>query len=294
MAKKKRSWLEKMIWPQPAHRARPRVPGFRNCTIEQLETRTLLAGHTFPTLAQMLAARTPNPQPSGDLPADMSQVNPLSTYTAGATPPDMPDVPEIHNFVVGLEQVYSDIADNPDARPAFWVQTAAGSNKCQVFLDDNGMLITQWTIDWGDGGEPQTVSPAPWVVHQYSTPGDYTVTVTAVGMDGTYTADGVDPPISAAAPMLHVAGPQTVAAGQTFALDNLASFSSQDAPTIDTDTNTTADFTYSVDWGDGSTPFTGIYADALTASGVTPFAGALRSDTLDGPIAQRLHRSWHV
>ena len=288
VAKKKRSWLAKLIFPQPARRARPRVQGFRNCTIEQLETRSLLSGHTFLTLSQLLTNMTPNPQPSGDVPADMSQVQTLTTYTASALPPDMPGIPEIHDFVVGVTQVYNDIADNPAARPAFWVQTALAGNKCQVFLDDNGMLITQWTINWGDGTTPQTIGPAPWVVHNYSTAGDYTVTVTANGMDGTYTADGVDPPISPDAPMLHVAGPQKVAAGQTFSLDNLASVISQDAPTglPEGATTDSTDFSYSIDWGDGSTPFSGISVDVIAPGGNgAPFLGALMSDAGDGPLA---------
>ncbi len=286
MAKKKRSWLAKLIWPQPKQRARPRVKGFRNCTIEQLETRTLLAGHTFPTLAQVLAEMTPNPQPSGDMPADISQLVPLTTYTEGFTPPDLAEIPEVHQFVLGVEQIHSDIESNPDARPAFWVQTTAGSNQTRVYLDDNGMVITSWTVDWGDGSTPQTVSPSPWTIHKYSTAGDYTVTVAAASMAGVFTADGVDPPISPLAPMLHVAGPQTVAAGQTFALDNLASFSSQDAPSgfLDGATTDTGDFTYSIDWGDGSVPFTGINVDVLASGSDTPFLAALRSDTPDGPL----------
>ena len=44
MAKKKRSWFAKLIWPQPAHRSNPRVHGFRNLTVERLETRAMLSG----------------------------------------------------------------------------------------------------------------------------------------------------------------------------------------------------------------------------------------------------------
>ena len=108
------------------------------------------------------------------------------------------------------------------------------------------MLIPQWTINWGDGSDPQTVSPQPWVVHQYPAAGQYTDRVTATSPDGTYSgrprrpgsrtwsasavrATAVAGRMTALPPTLHVAAAQTVAQGQTFALDNLASFSYPDA-----------------------------------------------------------------
>ncbi len=212
----------------------------------------------------------------------------------------MPSYPDIHNFVVGIEQVYSDIADNADARPAYWGESvASGANQYRIHLDDNGMLVTNWTIDWGDGSNPQTVQPQPWVVHQYPTAGSYTISVTANSRDGTFTNEsthitdfagiggsgdgGLQVSLSEVPPTLHVAGPQKTALGSTFALDNLVSVSAPDQANVVDGTSVTQDYSYSIDWGDGSTPFTGSNIDVISAGGTgSPFMGALRSDTVDG------------
>ena len=95
---------------------------------------------------------TPSPHPSGDMPANPTQLATLSTYTPGMVPPDMPSIPEIHQFVVGVEQVYANIESDPTARPAAWGENmATGGYDYRVHLDDNGMLVSQWTINWGDG-----------------------------------------------------------------------------------------------------------------------------------------------
>ena len=79
-------------------------------------------------------------------------------------------------------------------------------------------------------------------------------------------------------PTLHVAGPQTVAQGQTFALDNLASFGYGNA-------SDSTGFTYTIDWGDGTPPFSGSNVDVTAAgNGSSPFLGALASDAGDGPL----------
>ena len=47
----------------------------------------------------------------------------------------------------------------------------------------------------------------------------------------------------------------------------------------------TTDFSYSIDWGDGSQPFTGSHVDVVAAGGGSlPFLGDLASDTADGPL----------
>ncbi len=161
MAKKKRSWIAKLIWPQPLHRDHPRVRGFRNLTVERLETRAMLSGAPVHSLADLLVQMTPDPHPSGDLPADMSQVRPLAVYTPQVEVPDMPNIPEIHQFVVGVHQVHVNIENNPAARPAAWGENMATSGyDYRLHLDDNGMLISQWAINWGDGSAPQTIGAA--------------------------------------------------------------------------------------------------------------------------------------
>ena len=50
------------------------------------------------------------------------------------------------------------------------------------------MLIGEWTIDWGDGSDPQEVPNQPWVIHQYpGGAGQYAITVTAYSVNGTFS-----------------------------------------------------------------------------------------------------------
>ena len=85
-------------------------------------------------------------------------------------------------------------------------------------------------------------------------------------------------------PTLHVAGPQTVAAGQTFALDNLVSLSDPDAQPDAPNPFTTA-YIYTVDWGDGSQPFNGSNVQVISPGGNgLPFLGELSSAPGDGPL----------
>jgi Ca2+-binding RTX toxin-like protein len=297
MAKKKRSWLAKLIWPQAAQRSNPRVRGFRNLTVERLEARALLSGRPAMTLSDLLVQMTPDPQPSGDMPANTSQLVPLVNYAPAMVPPDLPENADIHNFVVGLEQIESDIANNPDARPAYWGENVAGgANEYRVHFDDNGMLLTSLTVTWGDGSGPQTVPPQPWVVHQYPTAGNYTIQVTAAGADGAYSAtstggidiadiagiggsgSGLQMTLSSVPPTLHVAGPQTVAQVQTFALDNLASFS-------DPNPGDAGTFSDSIDWGDSSQPFLGSNFNVINSgANGQPYVAALTSSAGDGPL----------
>jgi hypothetical protein len=76
--------------------------------------------------------------------------------------------------------------------------------------------------------------------------------------------------------------------GQAFALDNLVSVSDPNAAVTGTlaDGNSfTNDYTYTIDWGDGSTPFTGTNVEILADGGSgSPFLGALISNSADGPL----------
>ena len=119
-------------------------------------------------------------------------------------------------------------------------------------------------------------------------------------MDGTYSAattdsftdgvgigggdSGLQVNLLAVPPTLHVADPQTVAAGQTFALDNLVSLSDPDAQS-DVPNPFTTDYSYAIDWGDGSQPFTGSNVQVISPGGNgLPFLGALSSASGDGPL----------
>jgi PKD repeat protein len=181
------------------------------------------------------------------------------------------------------------------------------------------MLTTQWAVNWGDGSSPQIVNDpnpvlypnaplVPWVIHQYATAGDYSIVVTAQTPDGIYSAPSTSTIVDVAMfgvgigggsggslqvtlpdqpPTLHVAGLQNASVGAEFALDNLVSISDSDqaavAGTLADGNSFTNDYTYTIDWGDGSTPFAGTNVEILADGGSgSPFLGALTSNTADG------------
>jgi hypothetical protein len=206
------------------------------------------------TTAAILAQMTPDPHPSGDQPADTSLLIPLSNLSAPAVVD--PGIPALEPFIEALNAIYTNIADNPAERPAYWGENvSAGTHEYRVHLDDNGMLTTQWVFNWGDGSPLQIVNDpnpvlypnaplVPWVVHQYATAGDYSIVVTANSPDGIYSAPSTSTIVDVAMfgvgigggsdgslqvtlpdqpPTLHVASPQNTAVGAEFALDNLVS-----------------------------------------------------------------------
>ena len=134
----------------------------RHLLIEPLECRQLLsvapvAPPDPDPFAAYLAAETPNPHPTGDQPSDTARsfrCRPTlrrRRSSIRASP--------ARSAVEGLQQIYSNILNNPQARPSFWGETAdAGGDVYRLHLCDNGMLIQSWTINWGDGSAPQVVS----------------------------------------------------------------------------------------------------------------------------------------
>ena len=57
--------------------------------------------------------------------------------------------------------------------------------------DRGADTISSWTINWGDGGSPQTVSGNPAsVTHVYTTAATRSITATATDEDGTYSTGG--------------------------------------------------------------------------------------------------------
>ena len=289
------------------NRSRTRTPVYpkaRRLLFESLESRRLLSGNAAQIVASLVARMTPNPQPSGDQPADISQLVPLANFTPMPAFPETGD-PVIDQYVVAMQQILATIESTPADRPAFWGESVpASANAYRVHLDDNGMNVRTWAVDWGDGSSVQYVSSQPWVIHQYPDAGQYTILVSANSPDGTFAAaptlgrfanavgiggsgsSGLQVNVANVPPVLHVADAQTVAQGQTFALDNLAAFSYANAAALTVTDGVTNDFTYTLDWGDGSPAFSGTNVDVISAGSTSlPFLGALRSDTPDGPLA---------
>jgi PKD domain-containing protein len=271
-----------------------RLRNVRFLRVEYLEPRCVLSGGHITSLAQDLINMTPNPGPSGDQPPAGTQEILDTNFTANPPLPDPGISADITSYLAGVALIATSIESNPAARPGFWGEAVAGSpNQYRIHLDDNGMLISRWVIDFGDGTGPQTFSPQPWVIHQYPTGGQFTISVTAYSPSGVFTAEastggfsdlvgiggsgsGVQMTVVPQPPTIHVGGPQTVALGQTFALDNLAAFS---------DPNPDDSFAYAIGWGDGSPVFLGSNFDVISSGGNgLPFLGALTSTAGDGPL----------
>ena len=190
----KRNWFWNGWRRQPRARrqakpSRAVIGKTRFLLLESLEPRQLLsAGPPLdPILASLLVKMTPVPHPDGDRPSDTGQMITLTAYTAA--PIFDPGIPAFEPFVQGEQQIFSNILSNPAARPAYWGEpTASGGSQYRLYLCDNGMLVNQWTINWGDGSAPQEVSNTPWVVHPYAgNTSQYAITVTASSLDGTFT-----------------------------------------------------------------------------------------------------------
>ena len=107
-----------------------------------------------------------------------------------------PGIPADEPYFTGLRQLYAQILSTPADRPSFWGQpSAAGGDQYTLDLCDNGMLVRQWTVNWGDGSPPQTVSDPSSLTHAYAGGANqYQIAVTALSVDGKFTGGmGVTP-----------------------------------------------------------------------------------------------------
>jgi PKD repeat protein/methionine-rich copper-binding protein CopC len=154
-----------------------------------------------------------------------------------------------------------------------------------------------FTVDWGDGttvdsgaatvdqvGSPGTTTKGSFdASHTYADNGVYTVKVTVFDDDGgqhertfTVTVNNIDP-------TLNVVGNQSVDEGSLLSLTDIGTFTD---PGFNNPANTgdpanggeiTETFTYSVDWGDGTTDSTGAAMVDQVGSPGAPTAGSFNA-----------------
>jgi 6-phosphogluconolactonase (cycloisomerase 2 family) len=104
--------------------------------------------------------------------------------------------------------------------------------------------IQSWTINWGDGTTPQTVSGnPPSVAHTYAQgPNGFVISATASDKDGTYTAGNtVAVVVNAVPPTLTMSGPSSLTEGSTYTLNLHTSGDPDNDP-----------LKWLINWGDGS------------------------------------------
>ena len=181
------SWFAKLLGERKPAGRKPAKPFARLLRVESLEPRQLLSG--VPTLAQLLVQMTPDPHPSGDQPANSSQLVPLAYYTPACVPPDPGTDPAITQFIQGVEQIYAGIESNPAARPEYWGENVAtGAEQYRLHLDDNGMLIQE--LDHRLGRRQRSADRLAATLGHPPVSGRRAIhdPVTATSPDGTYSA----------------------------------------------------------------------------------------------------------
>jgi YD repeat-containing protein len=251
-------------------------------TPESEEAETVI---TSPILLEQLEKATPHYQLSEDQPPEGIEKVTLSLFTAPNLGPDfgMPELIELH---AELQAIYDNIQIHSEWRPAYWIEPLEGTGNYRVHLNDNGMPIRTWAIDWGDFSPIQTVENVSYVDHHFFGAGGDSILVSANGVCYTYQgyapgvigsiADqdggkklnrvtdmkGEDIVMPEKPPVLAVVGDQSADTNIMLDLSELGSFSHY---------ATEGDFTFRIDWGDGTAPDTGIativsegYADILS------------------------------
>ena len=104
--------------------------------------------------------------------------------------------------------------------------------------------ITSWTITWGDGSAPQTVTGNPSsVTYSYADAGSYTITASATEDEGTFAAAApVNVTVAVVPPTVTISGPSTINEDATYTLDLSATGNPSNHPIT----------SWTITWGDGT------------------------------------------
>jgi hypothetical protein len=131
-------------------------------------------------------------------------------------------------------------------------------------------VISQWTIDWGDGSSPEVVSGNPSSVqYTYGAAGNHTISATATDQSGTYSAPSTVA-VGVTAPVIALSGSATIGDATAYQL-TLGSVSNLPPHSISS---------YIVHWGDGNSNTYGS-AGAVTHTYAAAGSDAITVDLVD-------------
>lgn len=210
--------------------------------------------------------------------------NPTGTasdvYTVKATVRDDDGGEAVGNATVQVSNV---APGNVVATPVASIITEGSQVSLDITFDDVGSQDThQVEITWGDGHV--TVGTATGhtfsASHTYADNGTYAVYVKVIDDDGGVGNGSAAVFVSNVAPTLTVPGPQTVNEGGVLSLPDIGQFTDPgfnnplNAGNVLNGGETTEDFTYEINWGDGSANSTGAATIDQLGSPGTSTAGS--------------------
>ena len=233
-----------------AANAAPVLAAIGNKSIGEGSTLTFTASATDSDVpAQTLSYSLISPPPGAAIvsgtgvftwiPADGPQ---SATITVRATDNGTPPMSDEETITVTVNNVAPVVSAGADAN----IIGGATFAQAGSFTDPGADTWTA-TVDYGDGSGSQPLTlvlPAKTFAlnHAYTTPGNYTVTVSVTDDDGETGTDQVSVNVANNQPVVSAGGDQTINEGATFAQNG--SFTDPDADT----------WTATVDYGDGSGP----------------------------------------
>jgi len=193
-----------------------------------------------------------------------------------------------------LNVTVNNVAPTVDAGPDQAVNEGQAVTLAALAFNDKGTRDTHTvSINWGDGtlgsgtvgespfGPPGSTAGATGTVaasHVYADNGVYTVTITVTDDEGLSGTDTLTVNVANVAPTLTVADNKTIAEGQSLVITNLGSFTDPGfANPLNPGDEKEETFTYSVNWGDGTTSTTG-----SATIDVLGLAGTATAGSFDG------------
>ncbi len=167
---------------------------------------------------------------------------------------------QVHNVAPVITEVSGPASSDEGAMVAFSaVATDAGTSDTLTY-----------TWNFGDGSPPTS---GPSVMHTFADNGNYVGAVTVTDGDGGETVATLAVQVSNVAPVLSVHEDGAATEGTPFTIPDLATL--QDAGFDHPAGGTSESFTYSIDWGDGTTADVGAITKVVAGQPGTPTTASL-------------------